>query len=354
MSPREAGLAGKDRFPRTGSTLRSLTRQGPTIKEPFMSAIEIVPPASSSSAGVRQLLDGVHAQLLSGAVRPSMDRLFAGLRRHRSGMPAQQWQAVIRDVCLPHPLAQVIWRGPIARRSFEQPRGYPGDAELLDYLYGIRTYEDGGADCPLGRSIHGYLFDAPAARAVRARRRILAATVDRCAHEVGRPRILSIAAGHLREASLSCAVQRGAVAEFVAFDQDAESLACIGRDHGRRGVTTVHGSVRGILAGRHDFADFDLVYAAGLYDYLGAGTAARLTRGMFGMLRPGGRLLLANFVPTIPDAGFMESFMGWTLIYRDRSDIAAVAAEIPDAEVADQRVFGEENRALVFLELRRR
>ena len=305
-------------------------------------------------ADVTQLLDDVHERLTSDAVQPAMDLLFDGLLRRRAALSAEAWQTAIRDVCIPHPVTREIHRDPISRHSYRQPRGYPGDAELLDYLYGIRSYEHGGSDHAVGRRIHGYLFDAPAARAVRTRRRIVAEAVDRCADEVARPRILSIAAGHLREAEVSIAVQSRSIGEYVAFDQDPASLAQIDRDYGALGVTTMQGSVRGILAGKHAFTGCDLVYAAGLYDYLRPGTAARLTARMFRMLRPGGRVLVANYVPTIPDVGFMESYMGWQLIYRDRFDMAAMTAEIAADDVAEMRVFGEENRALLFLELRRR
>jgi len=46
--------------------------------------------------------------------------------------------------------------------------------------------------------------------------------------------------------------------------------------------------------------------AAGLFDYLLQRLAQRLTRAMFDLLHPGGRMLVTNFVPLIPDIGYME------------------------------------------------
>ena len=41
---------------------------------------------------------------------------------------------------------------------------------------------------------------------------------------------------------------------------------------------------------------FDFVYAAGLFDYLSAPVASALTGRMFEMTRPGGLMLIPNFL----------------------------------------------------------
>ena len=72
----------------------------------------------------------------------------------------------------------------------------------------------------------------PSAKAVRYRRRLLAGLIDRVAKR-GSAGVLAIAAGHLREVELSSAVQSGALREFVALDQDENSLALVDRDYAR-------------------------------------------------------------------------------------------------------------------------
>ena len=59
------------------------------------------------------------------------------------------------------------------------------------------------------------------------------------------------------------------------------------RDYTRLGISAVAGSVRDMLTGRAQPGTFDFVYAAGLYDYLGAAAATALTRKLFDMTRPG-------------------------------------------------------------------
>jgi hypothetical protein len=67
---------------------------------------------------------------------------------------------------------------------------------------------------------------------------------------------------------------------------------------------------------RDSLSDLDLVYSAGLYDYLPDLVALRLTRLLYGRLRPGGRLLMGNLIET-PDSTWMLNYvLGWPLLYR--------------------------------------
>ena len=75
---------------------------------------------------------------------------------------------------------------------------------------------------------------------------------------------------------------------------------------------------------------------------------------MFEMLRPRGRLLVANFLPGINDIGYMESFMDWKLLYRTRHEMLEVSAGIPQADIRDIRIFTEENQNIIFLQIIKR
>jgi hypothetical protein len=111
--------------------------------------------------------------------------------------------------------------------------------------------------------------------------------------------------------------------------------------------------VRALLTGRANLSDYDLVYAAGLYDYLERDVAARLTTTLFGMLRPGGRLLVANFAHGVRETAYMEAYMDWPLIYRDESDVDRFAAQIDPATIARRRLFRDAPRNVIYLELQR-
>jgi hypothetical protein len=111
----------------------------------------------------------------------------------------------------------------------------------------------------------------------------------------------------------------------------------------------VNGSVRQILSARVTLSEYDFVYAAGLFDYLAGPIAAAVTRRMFDMTRPGGLMLIPNFLASVRDTGDMEAFMDWCLIYRTNSEMHALARMLPRHQVADYRVFDDGNEAITYL-----
>ena len=108
-----------------------------------------------------------------------------------------------------------------------------------------------------------------------------------------------------------------------------------------------------ILSDKFKFSDFHFVYAASLFDYLPQAVAQRLTQCMLRMLAPGGRLLIANFLPAIPDVGYMESFMDWFLRYRTHTELSEIFATTPQDEYDAVKLSGDPNESIVFAEARR-
>ena len=295
------------------------------------------------------LLDQSYEMLQDGEVFAAMEQLDLALRDRRAWSTAETWARFSREECLTHPIRDLVHQNPLTRRAFEKPRGYAGDAAMLDLIYGEAALPD--ETSALGAELYAWEFQTPCARSVRARRDILAGRIDRVAAQTTDARVLSIACGHLREAQQSLAVLEGLVHEFVAFDQDSESLAVVERDQCLSGVTTVQGSVRDLLKRTVAFSDFDLVYAAGLYDYLDRSTAARLTAMLFDMLAPGGELLIANLAPETREAGYMESFMDWRLVYRDEVAMLSLVAGIPKSAMEGVNTFRDAFGSVVFLDV---
>ncbi|MGZ3461641.1 MAG: class I SAM-dependent methyltransferase, partial [Archangium sp.] len=128
----------------------------------------------------------------------------------------------------------------------------------------------------------------------------------------------------------------------------------VSRQHPGQLVRPVCDTVRSIVLGRTSFRDVDLAYSAGLYDYLNEATAKRLTRQLFGMLRSGGRLVVANFAPNTPDAGYLESFMDWWLVYRDEEQMKGLCSELEPQQIASLSMARDQASNVIYLILERR
>lgn len=301
-------------------------------------------------------LDLAHAQLVGGEVSRGMRTLFSALRHARATLVPDDWRRFCIDICRTHPVRPLVHQEPFTRRGFEKPRRYAGDAVVLDYVYEDREPSRLGTT-RTGVEINRFLCAQSSITALRGRRDRLARWIDRVSGERADARILSVACGHLRESQRSLAVQQRAVGEFLALDQDVASLGVIDSELGHLGVKPVPGSVKAILHNQMRFEELDLIYASGLYDYLSQPIAIRLTGQLFSMLRPGGRLVLANYADPPEGAAFkayMEAFMDWWLVYREDSDVAGWMGEIPRNQLRRQELFRDETENLVYLELTRR
>jgi len=301
-----------------------------------------------------ELLDHIYSEITGGdaPVHDVMEELFCGLRDIRLQMAVEDWEHFSRSLLLHHPSLNLFHQDPFTRRSFEKPRGYDGDAKLLDFIYGYNDLAEYDVT-ELGKKIYDYTTNSPASRSVRMRRETIAKTIDAQAKEKDMPRIFSLACGHLREGHVSQAIQEKRIKELVAMDYDKKSLAVVNDEFSQLNVKTVHGSIRDLILSRkfNKLGMFDFVYVSGLYDYLSQRVATRLTTKLFSMLNPGGRLMVSNFLPHIKDVGYMETFMDWRLIYRDESQLLDIAANIPPKQVKDAKTFIDENENIVFLRI---
>jgi len=247
-----------------------------------------------------------------------------------------------------HPVSSFLLQDPLTRWSFEKPRGYSGDAQLLDFIYEHPAVAAQVKEAsPLGTEVYDFTRMAPSAVAVRERRELLAAHVDTVAGERENAEILAIAAGHLREAELSNALKGDKLKRWVALDQDPISVGTVSSAYHGSCIEAVNGSVRTILGRAQKLGTFDFIYAAGLYDYLAESVAVKLTERCLQMLKPGGKFLLANFAQDIGVEGYMETFMNWPLIWRTDRDVQSIIDKVKHP-IADTVVMRGENRGVIY------
>lgn len=282
-------------------------------------------------------------------------RLIGSLHDTRRKYHPNVWQELIPMV-QNHPVADYFHEDPFTRWSFMKPRGYSGDAQLIDFIYGHPSVSEEIAKATaLGKELYGYTSQSPSPVAVRERRDLLTRYVDEIATEKGpETEILTVAAGHLREADTSVALRERRIKRWVALDQDPISVGSMVRDFGGTCIEAIDGSVRGLLSKSHKLGKFDFIYAAGLYDYLADKVAIKLTQTCLDMLKPNGVFLFANFSRDVDDDGYMETFMNWALLLRSEVEMWNIIHASVEHNTVEAKVEFGANRHIVYAIIRKR
>jgi extracellular factor (EF) 3-hydroxypalmitic acid methyl ester biosynthesis protein len=304
----------------------------------------------------KYLLDHVHSQINKSNLSEALITLYDGIKEIYKHSSKDHWNKFISEY-RQHHISSVFLQDPFIRRAFEKPRGYAGDAVMMDFIYALDgivppPFED--KELEIGKKLY-YEFNrlSLACNAVRERRRILSKKIDQTSERVSNPYILSVACGHLREVLDSLAVKNKAIGKYVIIDQDKESLSVAAeliKDFGE----FIPASVLDIIKGKIPISGFDFVYTAGLYDYLPDKISIKLTVKLFNLLNPGGRLLIANFLPNIPCIGFMEAVGDWWLIYRNKEQMQELISKIPKEHINNVDIFVEKNQNIIFVEIEKK
>ena len=96
---------------------------------------------------------------------------------------------------------------------------------------------------------------------------------------------------------------------------------------------------------------FDLVYCAGLFDYLPNNSCKELMNIFYDMVVPGGMLVATNVEPSNPLRYGMEYLLDWHLIYRNDEQMRDIRPE--DTDKADVCVHTDVTGVNLFLEVRK-
>jgi SAM-dependent methyltransferase len=306
-----------------------------------------------ASAELRRLLDHSRELLTKGIVDSALQRLMLGLWTLRETARDDQWNHLICEGRM-HPIHDILREDPMTEWAFKHPRGYPGDAVLLDHAYELgqvvanRLRET----TTLGRQIYDWLITYSGVTGLKERRRFIASLLDDTAALNRSATVLSLACGHARELELSNAAKHKQL-HFVGLDQDLESLQALMGDYGWENVSTAVCNVRDLLKDPGRFSGFDLVYSSGLFDYLPDSLAQRVLEVMIQMARPGGRIVIANGLQGVSDTGYIEMFMDWQLIYRTEANMPTLLSRLHASMIASSTVFSQQSGHFVFLDVRR-
>jgi SAM-dependent methyltransferase len=320
-----------------------------------MNGHRAAPPVGDQTE-LRQALDAILAEAQGwDGVFCAWGRLVALTGALKRTLSDEGWAAA-RDAVRAHPIHALALQDPFTRHSWEKPRGYSGDGAMIDHVY--RLGEAPGlvhAASAAGRDVNTFVTGAPTCVAVRERLHLLARLVDSTAERTARAEILALGCGHLREAAYSRAVSEGALNRWLALDRDTQSVEEMTRSYAHRScILPVKSTVGRLMVRPTVYGRFDLIYAAGLYEYLDDPTTVLLSRALLQSLKPGGRLLFANFVTDLRDEGYMDACMDWRVTQRDEAMVQAILDALPQADLANVRLFRGNNGDVVYAVLTKR
>jgi len=240
-----------------------------------------------------------------------------------------------------HPL---VLCSPFLYRTFKKPLGYAGDYEMVNMM--LRDPFEGGS--MFAKMINRIFLNTPPVLAHQNRiaylTRRLADETARVAARGGVLRVYNLGCGPAKEIQDFISEEMLADrAQFTLLDFNEETLAYTAKTLGeikqkRQRTTTVQmvrKSVHQLLkeanrAGTR--AKYDLVYCAGLFDYLSDAVCKRLMNLLYDLTAPGGLLITTNVSTANPSRNWMEYVLDWHLLHRGATEFARLAPELAPAE----------------------
>jgi len=236
-----------------------------------------------------------------------------------------------------HPL---VLCAPFANRTYHKPLGYAGDYEMVNMI--VRNHYEG--ESLYAKVVNTWFLRQPPAEAHRNRIEYLAKVLSGETLRVCRSRrpirVFNMACGPAREVQkLISESPLSDQVRLTMLDFNEETLQYVRSTlddlknrHGRLlSVDYLKKSVQQILkeSGSSKSADgrnsYDVVYCAGLFDYLSNPVCHRLMNLMYEWLTPGGLVVVTNVEPSNPLRNGMEHLLDWHLIYRTAPELRHLA-----------------------------
>ena len=301
----------------------------------WLDQVELGIRASPSEDRLR--LEQEAADDLVKPVIPCIDELFEQFETVAKGL-AEELLPAHRSY-MRRQLHPLVLCSPFAYRTFQKPLGYAGDYEVVNMM--VRNQYEGSS--LFAKVVNTWFLRQPPAQAHRNRIDFLAAALETETLRVrrqGRPaRVFNVACGPAQE--LQRFISQSPLcdqAQFTVLDFNEETLAhvrsCIETITRQRSrppaVQYVRKSVQQILkegnrSVQQPGGQYDLVYCAGLFDYLSDPICQRVMNTLYDQLAPGGLLLGTNVEPSNPLRYGMEHLLDWHLVYRTAAQLRTLA-----------------------------
>lgn len=212
--------------------------------------------------------------------------------------------------------------GTMQARALGKKFGYSGDFEIIEAIYTLQTAQE-----PHLRRWDLYFHSQAAPNAVRNRKAYFHQLLN--SHTAGRSKarlnVLNVASGPARD-----------VREWVLDNPEREVLFdCVDAEihaieHAKRlcapfaqRVEFFHRNVLRFLPAK----GYELVWSAGLFDYLTDRTFVYLLKALMAVTKRGGEVVVGNFSDFNPSRDYMELLGDWVLQHRTRDHLRELALE---------------------------
>lgn len=257
-----------------------------------------------------------------------------------------------------HPL---LLRSPFVWRTFYKPLGYAGDYEMVNMM--LRSPDEGPTS--YAKLMNVMFLSAGPAAAHRNRIDILCECltneVDKAKKEKRPFKVLNIGCGpaiEIQQLLKNKVLDHSC--ELTLMDFSEETLNYTQQqinkalENSDSKVKFVHKSVHTLLKeSARSVSDsfletYDVVYCAGLFDYLSDKVCSRLLRLFHNQTKSSGLTLITNVHPNNPVKNIMEFLLEWHLIYRNEEDMDSLFTENDD-----KKIYLDDSKVNVFMEIRK-
>lgn len=303
------------------------------------------------------LLDAARFEEIKVPVMPQLTQLFLELEEACRQLEVDEVenhkQLAQRD------LLPLMMASPFFNRVYSKPLGYAGDYEMVNMMF----RKERGGKTTYGQIINDWLLNGGPPEAHRNRIYMLEKMLNKAAEDAAAAdrqiRILNVGCGPVQELQLFLSKNKEAHRfSFDLLDFNAETLAYAkrqietitdGRDDAPK-VTYILKTVQELLRQAIELPEnpktYDIIYCAGLFDYLSDRVCTKLVRLFYQWCEPGGRVIVTNVHSSNPVKGLMEHVMEWHLVMRDESDMVRLAPDL-----GPLKIYTDETGINVFLEI---
>jgi extracellular factor (EF) 3-hydroxypalmitic acid methyl ester biosynthesis protein len=246
-------------------------------------------------------------------------------------------------------LTKRYFQGTLQAKAMERKYGYSGDFEIIDDIYRMRVAQE-----PHLRRWDLFFQAQAAPRAVRNRKAYFHQLMDEkwSEHAITRGplQVLNVASGPARDVREWFLEHEKAQVRIECIDADVHAI-----EHAKvlcapflKKMEFHHRNAMRFLPER----GYDLVWSAGLFDYLQDRSFVFLLKALLAVTRPGGEVVAGNFSPLNSSRAYMELLGDWVLHHRTEKELRQLALEA-GAEPSKIEVRWEPEGVNLFLHVRR-